>query len=111
MAAPAPSMADLDPLAALLAADPMLAAQLAQLAPGEAPSGGPSRLAALLAANPALRALIAPAPGEALGGDGSNPDDAKVRAAIAYSVIELSAGLMQKFLSDLPILYVGAPEV
>ena len=79
-------MANLDPLAALLAADPMLAAQLAQLAPGEAPSGGPSGLAALLAANPALRALIAPAPGEGPplpGGDGLNPDDAKVCAAVA----------------------------
>ncbi len=76
-------MANLDPLAALLAADPMLAAQLAQLAPGEAPSGGPSGLAALLAANPALRALIAPEGPPLPGGDGLNPDDAKVCAAVA----------------------------
>lgn len=82
MAAPAPSpgSADSDPLAALLAADPALAAQLAQLSPGEAPSGGPSRLAALLAANPSLRAMLPPAPGEGPADAGTNPDNAKVCA-------------------------------
>jgi hypothetical protein len=74
--APAPLGLDLDVLAALLAVDPSLAEQLAQLAPGAAPSAGPSRLAALLAADPALRALLPAAPGAPQGS--TNVDDQQV---------------------------------
>lgn len=97
MPAPAPAPGD-DQLAALLAADPSLAAQLAALGPGAAPSEGPARLAALLAANPGLRGVLPLAPGSADGV--TTPDDLKV-PNFTFSTLSLHSHNFSSFMEPL----------